>query len=103
MADHPSATRGLVRKSGIIFVAFLPQFIDRSDADATAQLMTLGLLFSVLATIRGACWVVAASSARAWLGRSSQRLGMFRAAGGVMMIIFGVGLAFTGRPASSAR
>jgi threonine/homoserine/homoserine lactone efflux protein len=38
-------------KVAMFFLAFLPQFIDPIAADATSQLLTLGLLFSLLATI----------------------------------------------------
>jgi threonine/homoserine/homoserine lactone efflux protein len=37
-------------KVAMFFLAFLPQFIDPLAIDATQDLLTLGLLFSVLAT-----------------------------------------------------
>lgn len=37
-------------KVAMFFLAFLPQFIDPSATNATTELLTLGLLFSVLAT-----------------------------------------------------
>jgi len=38
-------------KVAMFFLAFLPQFIDPLAIDATQQLLTLGLLFSLLATL----------------------------------------------------
>lgn len=38
-------------KVAIFFLAFLPQFIDPLSVNATKELLTLGLLFSVLATV----------------------------------------------------
>lgn len=37
-------------KVAMFFLAFLPQFIDPTSPNATSELLTLGLLFSVLAT-----------------------------------------------------
>ena len=37
-------------KVAMFFLAFLPQFIDPAATNATTELLTLGLLFSVLAT-----------------------------------------------------
>lgn len=38
-------------KVAMFFLAFLPQFIDVASADASKQLLLLGVLFSVLATL----------------------------------------------------
>jgi len=38
-------------KVAIFFLAFLPQFIEPTTINASAELLTLGLLFSVLATV----------------------------------------------------
>lgn len=75
-------------KTVVFFVAFLPQFVERSHA-AAPQLLLLGMIFAVLAVASDACWVLAASRARAWFARKPQRLDRLGATGGVMMIGLG--------------
>jgi threonine/homoserine/homoserine lactone efflux protein len=84
-------------KGILIFTAILPQFIDRSQGHATLQLLTLGAICVAIALLSDGAWGIFAGSARRWLGRSSRRLERLSAAGGVMMIGLGVGLAVTGR------
>jgi threonine/homoserine/homoserine lactone efflux protein len=75
-------------KTVVFFVAFLPQFVQRSHA-AAPQLLLLGLIFAVLAVGSDACWVLAASRAKAWFAREPKRLDRLGATGGVMMIGLG--------------
>lgn len=82
-------------KTIVFFVAFLPQFV-APDADATPQLLLLGLLFSALAVLSDSCWALAAGKARDWFAREPQRLDHLGATGGVMMIGLGATLATTG-------
>jgi len=82
-------------KTVVFFVAFLPQFVARSHA-AGPQLLLLGLIFSVLAVASDACWVLAASRAKAWFAREPRRLDRLGATGGVMMIGLGGVLLTTG-------
>lgn len=82
-------------KSIVFFAAFLPQFIDPSAA-AAPQLLFLGLLFGAMAVCSDTCWALAASRARDWFARKPHRLDHLGAAGGVMMVGLGAGLATTG-------
>ena len=84
-------------KGLLIFTAVLPQFIDRSQGHYTVQLLSLGLVCALVALLSDSTWALAAGSARAWLGRSPQRLERLSAGGGITLIGLGVGLALTGR------
>jgi len=87
-------------KGLIIFTAVLPTFIERSLGHQTLQLATLGLICAVIALVSDSSWALASGTARAWLGRSSRRLELLSAGGGLTMIALGVGLALTGRRTS---
>lgn len=79
-------------KTVVFFAAFLPQFVNRSDA-AAPQMVLLGIVFSVLAVASDSCWVLAASRAKQWFARKPARLDGLGATGGVMMIGLGAVLA----------
>jgi threonine/homoserine/homoserine lactone efflux protein len=84
-------------KGVIIFTAVLPQFIVRSQGQASLQLLSLGMICILVALLSDGAWAIASGTARQWLGRSSRRLEMLSAAGGLMLVGLGVGLALTGR------
>jgi threonine/homoserine/homoserine lactone efflux protein len=84
-------------KGVLIFTAVLPQFIDRSQGRYTIQLLSLGLLCAIVALLSDSTWAIASGSARAWLGRSPQRLERLSLGGGISLIALGAGLALTGR------
>ena len=63
----------------------------------TTQMLALGLLFVLLASGLDSLWAVAAGTARSRIAKSPQQLSTFRGAGGLMMIVMGVGLAVSGR------
>jgi threonine/homoserine/homoserine lactone efflux protein len=89
---------GLTNPKGVlIFTAVLPQFIDRSQGHYTVQLLSLGLLCAVIALLSDSTWALASGSARAWLGRSPERLERLSVGGGISLIALGCGLALTGR------
>jgi threonine/homoserine/homoserine lactone efflux protein len=81
----------------VFFAAVLPQFVDRSAGQVTAQLLVLGALFAGIALISDSVWALAAGSARAWLGRSPRRLELIGGTGGLVMIGIGATLAVSGR------
>lgn len=100
----PKSTRRIARegfivgvtnpKAAILFTAILPQFVDRSQGHASAQL----LFFAVsIALICDSAWGLLAGTARSWLGLSPRRLEIMDGTGGVIMIGLGVSLALTGR------
>jgi threonine/homoserine/homoserine lactone efflux protein len=83
-------------KSIVFFVAVLPQFVDYRGGEVPLQMMTLGLVFVVLALASDSVWALAAGAARDWFARSPRRIEHLSAGGGVMMIGLGGVLAVTG-------
>ncbi|MGO4692614.1 LysE family translocator [Glaciibacter sp. 2TAF33] len=83
-------------KSIVFFVAVLPQFVDYRGGQVPLQMMTLGLVFVVLALLSDSIWALAAGAARDWFARSPKRIEHLSASGGVMMIGLGGVLAVTG-------
>ncbi len=75
-------------KSVIFFVAFLPQFIDRT-ADTTEQLWILAGTFVVMAAINATLYAVFAASARRLLSSSGAQR-RFNIAGGSLLTAAGV-------------
>jgi threonine/homoserine/homoserine lactone efflux protein len=84
-------------KTAVFFAAILPQFVDRSRGDVTAQMLVLGTVFALIATISDSAWSLVASGARAWFGRSPRRMELVGGTGGLAMIGLGITLAVTGR------
>lgn len=84
-------------KSIVFFAAVLPQFVDRSGGDVTAQMLLLGAVFMAIAVLCDSTWALAAGTARAWIARSPRRLELVGGAGGLAMIGIGASLALTGR------
>jgi threonine/homoserine/homoserine lactone efflux protein len=110
LASHAAAPRGWARavlqgflvgvsnpKTAIFFAAILPQFVDRSRGDVPAQMLVLGAIFAVIATISDGAWSLVASGARGWFGRSPRRLELVGGTGGLAMIGLGITVAVTGR------
>jgi threonine/homoserine/homoserine lactone efflux protein len=84
-------------KTILFFVAVLPQFVDRGQGHAAAQMLVFGLVFCLIALASDSVWGMAAATARSWFARSPKRLAMVGGAGGLAMIGLGVGVAATGR------
>lgn len=84
-------------KTVVFFAAVLPQFVNRDAGRVHTQLLTLGLVFSVIALIFDSLWALTASAARTWFARSPRRLSAVGGAGGMAMICMGVAVAATGR------
>jgi threonine/homoserine/homoserine lactone efflux protein len=84
-------------KTLIFFAAILPQFVARSRGDVPVQMLVLGAVFALIATISDAAWSLVASGARAWFGRSPRRLELVGGTGGLAMIGLGITVAVTGR------
>jgi threonine/homoserine/homoserine lactone efflux protein len=88
---------GLTNPKGLVmFIAFLPRFVDRSAGHATAQLLALGVICVALAVASDGTWAAAAGSAGRWLGRSPRPLQRLRMGGGLTLIALGIGLAVAG-------
>jgi threonine/homoserine/homoserine lactone efflux protein len=83
-------------KSIVFFVAVLPQFVDYSAGKVPLQMVTLGVVFIVLALLSDSVWAMLAGSARDWFARSPRRMEHLSATGGAMMIGLGGVLAASG-------
>lgn len=84
-------------KTTLFFLAVLPQFVDPARGNVPAQLLTLGVVFVLLALVNDSLYALAAGGVRAWLDRSPRRLAILGGTSGLVMIGLGVRLAFTGR------
>lgn len=83
-------------KTLVFFASFLPQFVDRDGAmPVTAQMLLLGLVFSVMGGASDGVWALVAGRARHWFARKPERLDGLGVAGGVMMIGLGAFLALS--------
>jgi threonine/homoserine/homoserine lactone efflux protein len=83
-------------KSLVFFVAVLPQFVSYPAGGVPLQLVTLGLVFVVLALLGDSVWALAAGTARNWFASSPKRTEHLSATGGVLMIGLGGVLVATG-------
>ena len=54
-------------KTALFFFAFLPQFVDPSRGSVTAQLLTLGCLFVLMAVVTDGLYALLAGSVGQWL------------------------------------
>lgn len=76
-------------KSIAFFLAILPQFVDLAAGSVALQLFVLGAIVVAIGVTCDAVWVLLASAAREWFGRSPRRLSAMSATGGGMMIGLG--------------
>jgi len=61
-------------KTALFFLAFLPQFVDPDRGAPTPQVLALGVLFLVLATLSDSSYALVAGSVRGWLGERRRTL-----------------------------
>lgn len=76
-------------KSIAFFLAILPQFVDLRIGSVPLQLLVLGAIVVTIGVTCDALWVLLASAARDWFGRSSRRIEAMAATGGTLMIALG--------------
>ncbi|MEV8250282.1 LysE family translocator [Microbacterium sp. NPDC076768] len=76
-------------KSIAFFVAILPQFVDLQAGSVPLQLLVLGVIVVAIGVSCDVLWVLLASAARDWFGRSPQRIEAMGATGGALMIGLG--------------
>lgn len=89
-------------KSIAFFLAILPQFVDLDAGAVPMQLFMLGAIVVAIGVACDALWVLLASSARAWFGRSPRRIEALSATGGGLMIALGAFLLiWSEKPASA--
>lgn len=83
-------------KSALFFVAVLPQFVDPDRGHAWLQVLALGAVFLLLATVSDGAWVVAAG----WMAgriRSRRARRIERGLSGGVLIALGVAAALQSR------
>lgn len=89
-------------KSIAFFLAILPQFVDLHSGSVPMQLFVLGTIVVAIGVACDAIWVLLASAARDWFGRSPRRIEAMSATGGGLMIGLGVFLLiWSEKPASA--
>ncbi|MDN3445757.1 LysE family translocator [Microbacterium sp. APC 3901] len=76
-------------KSIAFFLAILPQFVDLHAGSVPMQLLVLGTIVVAIGVACDAIWVLLASAAREWFGRSPRRIEAMGATGGSLMIALG--------------
>ncbi|MFB4353920.1 LysE family translocator [Microbacterium sp. LS_15] len=76
-------------KSIAFFLAILPQFVDLHTGSVPLQLLVLGVIVVAIGVACDAIWVLLASAARQWFGRSPRRIEAMGATGGALMIGLG--------------
>jgi threonine/homoserine/homoserine lactone efflux protein len=84
-------------KAAILFIAILPQFVNRAAGHVSLQMALLGLIAATIALVSDSIWGFAAGTARNWFAKSPRRLELIGGTGGLAMIGLGTSLAFTGR------
>ncbi len=77
-------------KSLVFFAAVFPHFVDSTRGSDTVQLLTFGVIFSILAFCSDSTWGVIAGTAREWLATSPSRLVAMRATGACVMMVLGL-------------
>jgi threonine/homoserine/homoserine lactone efflux protein len=77
-------------KTGLFFLAFLPQFVDVSRGHVAAQTLCLGLLFVALGIVTDGLYAVTAGTAAGWLRGHPQVVAGERWVAGSMYVGLGV-------------
>jgi threonine/homoserine/homoserine lactone efflux protein len=85
-------------KGYVMFVALLPQFLDRSRGHDSLQMLALGSLAFVIGLCSDSVWALLASQLRRWFNASPRRGRTLGTVGGMSMIGLGVAVAVGGRP-----
>lgn len=78
-------------KTGLFFLAFLPQFVDPARGPVTSQVLVLGVCFVLLAGVVDTCYALAADRLRSRLERRTTdgRSGFWRRCSGVVYFALG--------------
>ena len=85
-------------KTGLFFLAFLPQFVDPARGSVGSQILVLGLAFVLMGLFTDGLYAVAAGSAGRWLKANRRFIGGLRWASGGMYIGLGVVAALSSNP-----
>jgi len=85
-------------KTGLFFLAFLPQFVDPSRGAVPFQIAFLGLLFTLMGLTSDGLYALVAGTAGRWVKRQSRYLDWERYITGSVFIGLGLTAALTGGP-----
>jgi threonine/homoserine/homoserine lactone efflux protein len=77
-------------KTALFFFAFLPQFVNPAKGAVTLQLVVLGMIFVLLATITDSIYALAAGSLSKWLKRQPRYMIIQHYMSGVIYVFLGV-------------
>jgi threonine/homoserine/homoserine lactone efflux protein len=84
-------------KGYVMFVALLPQFLDRSRGHDSLQMLVLGSIAFVIGLCSDSVWALLASQFRRWFNASPRRGRALGTVGGLSMIGLGLAVAVGGR------
>ena len=85
---------GVTNPKGLITdTSIAPDFIHHTHASMTLSLAVLGAVGVLMALVCDGAWGLASGTVRRWLGESARRAEALNAAGGVLMVLFGIVLA----------
>ena len=90
-------TNVLNPKVALFFLAFLPQFFDRSAGAPVPQIILLGLLFNIQGTLVNVAVALLASRGTNWLRASERRVAMLQRMTGALFVALGARLAVSSR------
>jgi threonine/homoserine/homoserine lactone efflux protein len=83
-------------KTALFFLAFLPQFVDPSRGHIAGQIISLGLLYTLLGLVSDGCYALAAATAGDWLKRSRAYAKAERCTTGILLVGLGITAALAG-------
>jgi threonine/homoserine/homoserine lactone efflux protein len=83
-------------KTGLFFLAFLPQFVDPARGAVAFQIAFLGLLFTLMGLASDGLYALVAGTAGRWVKRQGRYLRWERFVSGGVFIGLGVTAALTG-------
>ena len=86
-------TNVLNPKVALFFLAFLPQFVDRTAGPPVPQIVLLGLLVNVQGTLVNVAVALLASRTTVWLRASERRVSLLQRMTGVLFVAIGLRLA----------
>ena len=83
-------------KAALFFLAFLPQFVEPARGHATAQILFLGILFTVIGYFSDSAWALLAGTLAGRIRQSAHWRSAQRNLSGCGLIALGVACAFSG-------